>query len=749
VVLVCVGTTAAGAGESRPYTELDESDCWVFNPPKDDFTEDAAIDLRYLNEKTAGRTGFIALSQDKMSFVRGDGEPIRFWSVVDDGWRMEPEKMERHLRWLAKLGVNMVRVHAQLCNSKEGAKITDVSEEQIEGILRYVAAAKKLGIYVTISPFWAHVDKIPVSWELPGYTGESGPMNLLFFYEPMQAGYKAWVRELYTRPNPHTGLALKDEPAVAIIQVQNEDSLLFWTFNTLKEPLRGELRKKFGQWLADKYGSLKRAGAAWKEQKHPADNFEAGEAGLYNIWDFTSQAPRPNEGKARRMADQLQFLAGVQYKFYEDTAQYYHDELGCKQIVNPTNWRTADPVLLEDVERWTYTANEVSAINRYTAVVHIGPMNGWRVDPGHFFISQSNLKNPDQFPGALKQTVGQPMIITESAWVHPALYQSEGPFMMAAYHSLTGVDSLYWFAYGDEETWTVNPVWPYWNVEGKSSLKKWYGSYPMQAGMFPATAMAYRLGYIKPADGPVVYEERGLRSLWYQRVPIIAEAGKFDPVRDEGDFAPASSIKQEVDRLSFMVGPVHVKFGGSEKNSRVAGLSKYIDREKGTVKSVTGQIELNHKVGLCTVNAPKFQGVSGFLKEAGGRFSFDDVTIESENEYATIIATAMDPGAPGLAESAKVLVQVGTVCRPTGWQVRDTEFEANSRKVKGKQIVEAGGPPWRIVNTKATVTAKNSKLSRATLVNESGYATKEIATERSGGGIKVKLPANAMYVILE
>ena len=655
--------------------------------------------------------------------------------------------MRRHLRWLAKLGVNMVRVHAQLCKSKEGDKITDFNEKQIDGIMRYVAECKKLGIYVTISPYWAHVQKIPASWEIEGYTGESGPTNLLFFDERMQEGYRSWVRPLYTRTNPHTGIALKDEPAVAIIQIQNEDSLFFWTFNTLKEPHKGHLRKLFGDWLTKKYGSMKRAKAAWKDLSHGEDNFDAGEAGLYNLWDFTSQAPRPNANKARRMADQLNFLAEVQHKFHAEMGNYYRNELGCRQIINASNWRSADAVLLEDVERWTYTANEVAAINRYTGGVHSGPMNGWRVDPGHIFVSQSCLKYPESFPGALKQTVGQPMIITESAWVHPTLYQSEGPLMMAAYHSLTGVDSLYWFAYGDEATWTVDPVWKWWNVEGKNSLKKWYGSYPMQAGMFPATAIAYRLGYIKPAAEPIVYEQRSLRSLWYQQVPIIAEAGKFDVNRDKGDFAAQSPIKQEVDRLSFMVGPVHVKFGGSERNSKVAKLSDYIDRNKGTVRSVTGQIDLNYKVGLCTVNAPKFQGVSGFLKEAGGRFALDDVTIESGNDYATITVAAMDDRA--LKQSGMVLIQVGTVCRPSGWRVRDTKFKGGGGKeLDAKQIVEAGGAPWLVVNTKAKVTIKNPSLSKATLLDAGGYPVRQIESEKSGDGCALILPANAMYVVL-
>ncbi|MDW8080074.1 MAG: hypothetical protein RMJ16_14430, partial [Thermoguttaceae bacterium] len=309
-----------------------EEGTWAFQPGEDPFGPECLIDLRSLNEPVAGATGFIGLSKDGMSFVRGDGKPIRFWAVVDYGWRQEPEVMARQLRWLAKLGVNMVRVHAQLCVDKEGAKITDVDHKVIDQIQRYVAEAKKNGIYVTISPFWAHVDKIPASWELEGYTGQSGPTGLLFFEPRMQEAYKAWVRELYTKPNPYTGVPLAKEPAVAIIQIQNEDSLLFWTSQGIREPHAGRLRRLFGEFLVRKYGSLQAAQKAWGDATHPQDNTRGGEMGLQIIWHMTSQAPRPSPAWGRRLTDQLEFMCRLQYDFHREMVRFYREELGCRQL---------------------------------------------------------------------------------------------------------------------------------------------------------------------------------------------------------------------------------------------------------------------------------------------------------------------------------------------------------------------------------------------------------------------------------
>ncbi|NMC19895.1 MAG: hypothetical protein GYA33_05680, partial [Thermogutta sp.] len=420
-------------------------------------------------------------------------------------------------------------------------------------------------------------------------------------------------------------------------------------------------------------------------------------------------------------------------------------DLGCKQLINATNWRTADPVLLEDVERWTYTAADVSAINRYTGGIHSGPMNGWRIDPNHFFVSQSNLLKPEEFPGALKQTAGQPMLITEVSWTSPSLYQAEGPIMAAAYMSLTGVDSFYWFAF-DDETWHVDPVWPYWKVGNLNSLKKWSSAIPTHAGMFPAAALAYRLGFIREADQPAVYEERSLRGMWERRVPIISEAGKFDPNRDQGDFAPNSPIRQEIDRLAFFVGPVVVKFDGEESNSRTVQLDRYIDRDRGVVTGLTGEIALDYRNGSLAINSPRCQSWAGFLKAAGGRLELADTVIESQNEYAAVTVVPLDQRP--LAASEKILVQVGTTIRPTGWIERDAEVQSDGVTLRGKQIVDTGCGPWRVGATKVCLTVKNPNVRKATRLDVNGYPSGTIPVENGDGGVSLDLPADAIYVVL-
>ena len=737
---------AQGGADIRTFNE---SDSWAFASDDDKFGPDAALDLGTgLNERIAGERGFIRLSKDGMSFVRGDGQPVRFWGVVSDGASLKPEEMEKHAAWLAKRGVNMVRVHAGLCDAKEGAKITDVNKKVLDGILRWTAVCKKHGIYLTISPYWASVTA-PASWEIEGYAG-SQLWGILFFNPKLQEGYRAWVKALYTTPNPYANnIPLKSEPAVAIVQAQNEDSLLFWTFSSIKPAQRKLLGSQFFNWAVKQYGSIDKALVTWEKAPADGDDIAGKVLGFRNLYELTGNAPPAKGGMAHRLADQLQFLVETQRRFYADMESYFKKDLGIRSLTNAMNWRSADQVTLDDAERFTYTPMDVTAVNYYTGGAHVGANNGYRIDPGHLFTNGSVLRGTAPLPCNLKQTFGHPMVITETAWVHPNLYQSEGPFLMTAYESLTGVDTTYWFAFpsSDSPQWNKDPRAMFWPVNGSHATFKWFGNYPMLAGQFPAFAVAYRLGYIAQASEPAVYEERSLDDLWQRRIPIISESGRFDPNRDVGSFAHESPVRQEVSRDAFFVGPVVVKYGGQARNNHVVDLSRYIDAATGDIRSLTGQLVINQKRGVATINAPKIQGVCGFLRDAGGKFVLGSTRWETTNDYAAMAAVALD--GKDLSISRRILVQVGTTSRLSGFSVREAMVKADGNTVPGEQIVSNGKPPWLVAKTHATLILGNSAITRATVLDPNLYPHGSVPVKRNGMQVEIELPQDALYTILE
>ena len=492
-----------------------------------------------------------------------------------------------------------------------------------------------------------------------------------------------------------------------------------------------------------KYGALDKAVAAWGGEKTAGDDIGKSEVGLLETWAI-NQAP---SGKANRAADQVEFMAHTQRDYYQDIHDHYRS-LGCKQLINASNWQTADAIRLGDVERWTYSADEVIAVNKYYGGKHDGENNGWRIDPGHTFTNETGVRDLRGLPTNLKQVAGKPMMITESSWVNPNLYQSEGPFLMAAYQSLTGVDCFFWFAQTTPEYDDNFAIgFPFLNIQNQHPPFKWSCSIPALMGAFPANALAFRKGYIAKGK-PAVHEARSLVSMFRREYPIIAEAAEFDPNRREGGEAQAQAEKAHltggVDPLAFFVGPVEVQYGAESGaaagTTTVADLSKHIDTAKKTVTSNTGEIVMDYGKGVCVVDAPKSKGVCGFLKDGGGSFTLTDATIVSGNRYATINLVAMDD--QPLKSSKKVLLQVDTIGRATGWEAKDTGG--------GKmQVVKVGVKPWQLVKAEVTVTLANAGLTKAVALDAAGFASATAVTvKQEGGKLVVTMPADALYVVM-
>jgi len=186
---------------------------------------------------------------------------------------------------------------------------------------------------------------------------------------------------------------------------------------------------------------------AWENQKLKGDDLAAGILDLDNVWVMTADARKKGQGQNPRTADQCQFWTELMYDFNKMIADYVHKDLKCPVLINAGNWKTADNILLNDAERYSYTANEVIAVNRYFGGMHNGPNRGWAIVKGDVYTNDSALTDSAlKLPTNLKQVKGKPMLITESSWVFPTEFGAEGPFLISAYSSLTGFDSYYWFA---------------------------------------------------------------------------------------------------------------------------------------------------------------------------------------------------------------------------------------------------------------------------------------------------------------
>ncbi len=592
--------------------------------------------------------------------------------------------------------------------------------DKLDRVFGQVAANAEAGIYTHLSTYFPLWYRLREKNRIEGGRLGERPFALLICEPRFQRMYKAWLRELLTTENPYTGRTLAADPAVGIIEIQNEDSLFFWTFtakNLGPGPWR-RLEERFGAWLVERHGSLAEAYAAWGGAQHEHDDARTGRAGLYDAWFMTRDGAGKSGAATRvRLRAQIRFLGELQYAFYAEMVRYLRADLGYRGLVAASNWTTADNARLLGVERWTYTAADVIDRHGYFGGPHEGEGSNWSVRVGHTVGHRSALCDPAATPLGYLQHAGRPHLHSEVAWNKPNRYSAEHPLLLAAYGSLQGVDGYCLFS-------THAGTW------NKQATAKWPLMTPGVLGQSPAAALCFRRGDVATSE-PVVRQVAdwdGVLAL----DPAGLPEGRNDDFRLQGKAGPGDP--SGFDPLTWFIGRVERVLTDLPTAPRGArpqtrDLDGYVDRRAETVRSVTGQLTWDWGVGVVRVDTPRCQAVAGFLAEAG-RVGLGDVTIVCDNEYASVIVISLD--GEDLAESRRILVQAFT-----------DEHLHGYRESAGR-ITDLGQAPYTVAEVRARVTLPGGSW-RATRLDPHGYPAGETTRVTDG----FDLPTDALYTVLE
>ena len=277
------------------------------------------------------------------------------------------------------------------------------------------------------------------------------------------------------------------------------------------------------------------------------------------------------------------------------------------------------------------------------------------------------------------------------------------------------------------------------------SIGKWVINTPQLMGNFPAAALMYRKGYIKRAK-PVVQENRSLEDIWKRRNPIIAESPTYDPNRDK-TISTHSNIKDGVNPLAFLVGPVVVKYDADSRQSRVTDLDKFIDENTKNIRSITNEVKWDYNKGICTINSPHAQGATGFLNKEN-QIQLTDTTINTTNDYITILVVSLDE--KPIATSQKILIQAGTIARPKDWSQKPVTWQDKDKKTHtGFEVTNYGKAPWAIEENQLTITIRNRNIKKATALDMNHLPSGNVKLNRTGSKVKCEMPKDTMYLILE
>jgi len=224
-------------------------------------------------DRPAGRQGFVRVDRGRMVT---DAGPIRFWGTnfCFAACFPEHEQAERVAARLARLGVNCVRMHHMDSRDIWGRspdKLT-IDPEQLDRLDYLIYQLKEHGIYTNIN---LHVSRTLGPKEgFPAVEGRPRYDKGVGNFEPrMIEAQKKYARDLLTHVNPYTKNAYTDEPAVAMVEISNEDALFaVWGWgqlDDLTDPYATTFRKLWNDWLRNKYGTTAELRKAWNVGEWP------------------------------------------------------------------------------------------------------------------------------------------------------------------------------------------------------------------------------------------------------------------------------------------------------------------------------------------------------------------------------------------------------------------------------------------------------------------------------------------------
>lgn len=265
---------------------------------------DNASSVAHLLDAPAGKHGFVRVENGR--FVN-DAGPVRLHGTNLTGPANFPthEQADKLAARLARFGLNCVRLHymdadyGNFRNPAEPGILADdattqrrLAPEQIDRLDYLIAALKRRGIYVDVNlhvaRYWDERDGFPDRNRRPW--ADKGLDN----FEPrMIALQKEYARDLLTHINPYTELTYANDPAVAVIELNNENALFNQYFggglDRLSEPYAGEFRRQWNEWLCRQYKSSEAVRAAWRWEAVPLSDEQ--------IPDGTFATPLAMDGK--------------------------------------------------------------------------------------------------------------------------------------------------------------------------------------------------------------------------------------------------------------------------------------------------------------------------------------------------------------------------------------------------------------------------------------------------------------------
>jgi hypothetical protein len=333
----------------------------------------------------------------------------------------DAEAAERIAARLSKLGVNLVRLHhldtvpdqePQAAGSLlTAAPYPTLNPVAVKALRGFIDALKRHGVYVNLNlhvgyQFRPEIDGVPA---LPDGTFPTHSKPLHVFYPRMVALQAEYARQVIA------ALDLTDDPALAMVEINNESSLLYaWQRGELDRyavgEYRAELTRQWNEWLRQRYRETAALRSAWGPSAEPGPELLSGAWRLEVHAPAQAQLEPTEDGSAVRVvvARNGGTVIVKQVGFTLEPGQAYVAELEARALVPDGTVRPAEWHIKEDTRPWRWVGG---------ATVHLS--NRWqrftlRVQPqfalpgsGRFGLAVDGVQAPVEIRAATLRQAGR------------------------------------------------------------------------------------------------------------------------------------------------------------------------------------------------------------------------------------------------------------------------------------------------------------------------------------------------------
>lgn len=639
---------------------------------------DSLVNLSVFLDAPAGKNGFIKVRNGHLA--KPNGERFRIWGVNFTAASCFPSKEDAPVvaEHLARFGINCVRFH--FLDSNWAASIfikgrndtRALDSQQFDRFDYFVAELKKRGIYTNINLNVGRNYRKGDGVRDYEYIGMAKVLN--YFDKRIQALHKEYAQQLLIHYNPYTKAEYRHEPAVAVVELVNENSIVEAWFS---DRLIGKNTKKHpGTWtdttawyanqLTDRYN-------AWLKERLSATEIKAlrSEAGAKE----DGIVPRLTKDQftaadKKRFHLEAAFYMELERDYFETMHSYLKKELRIQPLIVGTSdhnhGKTGYPLLT--------STSKMDIVDGHVYWQHPSYLTDPNTKRRTFSIKNTPMVN-EPFNSTVVQlsrsaVAGKPYIISETNHPFPNEYACEGIAVLAAYSAFHDWDGifLYTFEHKDPGEWKTN-------ILGHFDIRP----DPVRMTNLAVGALMFLRSDIRPALKTVP------RSY---SVEQVREGIRF-PYSERPYFTPGFSLSIPLRHATRIVG-FDVE---SEQYPKVSKDSPII--------SDTGELTWHHSrqgKGLVIIETPRSQALIGFVKNHNKELKNLSATVK--NEFCSIILTSLDEQPISSSESLLLVTTARSVNTGMTWNKDRTSLS------------DWGSPPTVIEPVRGEVIIRNIEPSQ-------------------------------------